>query len=1368
MSNSKWQKPYVVGYDLGNRTVASVAINQDYNVIRQNGHSMAMVNTFNEGQSKADRRGYRAARRGISHKKWLKKQLYREFRKHQTNGNIEAIQRRFQTSWISPRDGQRYSQRPQIQLYLLNGTYPTVWHAVDALIKDDAHRLPVSSADRLGLIYEVFHNLLGRRGHFLMPNLKVDKFMAQTFDFKNLLDRLIQASADDLGLNLNYDLAMFKQAMTMRGGVLKRKDAILSAIQNPQADSLSQTRIKYLATLCAGGTLNPKQLMKLFDLTHDASSKLQLGSADVDDQLALLAHDLPDAALALINVANQVFYQSQLSFLIQPGKSFVDVQLDKYDQFGKDLVLLKHTVLPHLVNSQDRDVYRQLIDRYLNSRGAVREQSRQALLKTGKLDKQSLPIIQKDFVNNVLKKLVKANYDQPLADLIGTHNIERMNAGDFLVKTRSMQNARIPHQAIQAVIRQIIDVQKQVPGLSWLGQQNHANPWFPDETYDLERFFDFRVPYYVGPLVHDTDQSEFSWLVRKAPGTLTVFNFTDKVDLMKSARAFIARLREPDTYLLNEPTMAASSMTYQKFALLDEMNRLRVKVAGHWEKLSYGQRQSLMKLFKQSKTVSLKAAVRKLHTEFSVGNNAEVESHPSRILTGLPQESPKLSGDAAKFNSSLSTYHKWKDSYGFTDDEIQGNYDDLEQIAEILTVFDQDSKLIKQAALKQFTWLTEDQIVRLSKDHLEGWGRLSKKLLLGIKDHHDESILDNMENASVTLNQVLAKPEIKAQIDKYRHQLMISQTTRRQAIDALLDRSYASPAVRKAVHRFAGSLRGIMKQMKFAPKLIVIESGRIDGQGRTRVTPLDKQIEAVLDQLDQSVQHEWQALDANTKKHLRLAQRLYFLQNGRDIYTGRPMDFNNLANTANIDHVVPQRLYKDDSLDNKVLTTSVRNNIKSGDACAINVVDAGGRALWRQLYQQGLMTKAKYQNLCTDWTDPLSQKDARHMLKRSLVETHQVNKLCAQVATMMTADAGTKVLIMRSAVTTLLRSKSAFHDTKNRDANDLHHGVDAFLIAFAGQYLWTRYEWLHPILDYNNYDKLKVPAVTISNVGFGELFNNPSNTLIANRSTGEIVGKVSNLLSRLNHFKMANIRVHYEHGLSAITAGGTIANATIYPAKHLKTNQNYLQVQGHDPAIYGYRQSITNRKMVLLQVTNGKKAGWYRFLGIPRNWENRIVEYVHSQVKNVRIVRDDLTVFDEFTIPGTGLRLAANGTEFGLHNQMVYPNDLLRQINMKNQLNADALKHLIKHMLLQIKHQYRYMIKHSFGAGFAKLQTMDIDAELAKESDIDHLREIVDDLLIGFNCTKARVSFTIGNTRFSSLGRWKQTYWPNVEMLSKK
>ena len=50
------QQPYTVGYDLGNRTVASVVINKDYNVIRQHGHPMALVNVFSEGKSKQERR----------------------------------------------------------------------------------------------------------------------------------------------------------------------------------------------------------------------------------------------------------------------------------------------------------------------------------------------------------------------------------------------------------------------------------------------------------------------------------------------------------------------------------------------------------------------------------------------------------------------------------------------------------------------------------------------------------------------------------------------------------------------------------------------------------------------------------------------------------------------------------------------------------------------------------------------------------------------------------------------------------------------------------------------------------------------------------------------------------------------------------------------------------------------------------------------------------------------------------------------------------------------------------------------------------------------------------------------------------------
>lgn len=1365
-----YTKPYVIGYDLGNRTVASTVINEDYNVVKQNGHRMARVNIFSEGESKQERRAYRSARRGVNRKQWLKKQLYRYFRSHQINGNIDAVQRRFRTSWISKRDTSRLSQKSVKQLYLLRSDlYPTIWHAADALIKNDATRLPDDVAGRIQLIYEVLHNLLGRRGHFLMPNLKVDGFVQQSFDYADLLAKLQQSAASTLNLTLGSDLTKFKSAMTMRTGIMKRRPVLLAAIDNDSLSKSDQNRIKLLAILCLGGNLSKKQLTTLFVLSREPESELKLSSSNVDDQLDVLSRDLSDADMALVNIANQIYYQSQLSFLQKPGKSFVEVQLDNYAQFGKDLVLMKRSILPALASAKQRDSFSQMMTQYLNSEGQVRAKNRRQLLKNGKAEKITQTITQQAFINQCLNNLKKAKYTngRELVDIVGADTVERIHHGDFLVKTRSVQNARIPQQAIQATIRQIIDAQKHESGLEWLGAREHPDKWFSDEKYDLERFFDFRIPYFVGPLVHDTNQSEFSWLVRREPGTLTVFNFTQKVDLIASAQRFIQRLQAKDTYLLDEPVMPASTMTYQRYEVLDELNRLSLKTLSGYRKLTTEQKQSLYELFKQSKTVSLIMAFRKLQTEFNVMPKVNASTDAWRYLKGLSKEAASLDGNKAKFDNSLSTYHKWHDSYSLSDAEIDTHYDDLETIAEILTVFDQDSKLIKQTQLKQFVWLTPDQIKRLSRDHLDGWGRLSKKLLTGIRDENDMSVLDWLWDTQKTFNQVIVRPKFKVQIDGHRTRLLNHQSTRRGAIDALLDRSYASPAVRKVIHRFAGSLNGVMKQMKYPPKLIVIESGRADGRGQSNTTPVMDQIGKLVDKLDVSVQQEWHNVENAGRKSLRLAERLYFLQNGRDIYTGKRIDFNNLSNSENIDHVIPQRLYKDNSLNNKVLTDKVYNNIKSGNQCATQVVTAQGRALWRKLLRDGLMTKQKYEDLNTDWTNPVSVKQGQHMLRRSLVETHQVNRLAAQVATMMTQDYGTKILTMRSAVTGLLRSESQFDQTKNRIANDLHHGVDAYLIAYAGQYLWTKYDWLHSVLDYNDYSKLGKVNFKISQVGFGDLFkkNGSDSDLIVNKRTGEILGTRGKLLTKLNTFDSKWITVAYETGLPAVSAGGTIANATIYPAQKLKKNKNYLPVQGKLPDVYGYRQSVTNRQMVLVRSLKGKNKGHYRFVTIPRNWEDRKIEYVKNNVKNCEIVEDDLTVFDQFEVPGTGLQFAGNGTYFSLRTQMRYSNKLLRQINNKVDFSVDELRDVIKHIIQQVRKQYGYMIRHDMCAGFKQIGRMNVDQELSKEIDKKHLQEIIDDLLTGFNCSSGYVSFSIGDVKFSRLGSWRVNYWPCAEML---
>jgi CRISPR-associated endonuclease Csn1 len=56
----------------------------------------------------------------------------------------------------------------------------------------------------------------------------------------------------------------------------------------------------------------------------------------------------------------------------------------------------------------------------------------------------------------------------------------------------------------------------------------------------------------------------------------------------------------------------------------------------------------------------------------------------------------------------------------------------------------------------------------------------------------------------------------------------------------------------------------------------------------------------------------------------------YILCNwGRDAYSGKPINFDEIETKYQIDHILPQAFIKDDSLDNRVLVASELNNAKS-------------------------------------------------------------------------------------------------------------------------------------------------------------------------------------------------------------------------------------------------------------------------------------------------------------------------------------------------------------------------------------------------------------------------------------------------------
>lgn len=83
------------------------------------------------------------------------------------------------------------------------------------------------------------------------------------------------------------------------------------------------------------------------------------------------------------------------------------------------------------------------------------------------------------------------------------------------------------------------------------------------------------------------------------------------------------------------------------------------------------------------------------------------------------------------------------------------------------------------------------------------------------------------------------------------------------------------------------------------------------------------------------------------------------------MYTGDPIKLEHIKDQSfyNIDHIYPQSMVKDDSLDNKVLVQSEINGEKSSryplDAAIRNKM----KPLWDAYYNHGLISLKKYQRL---------------------------------------------------------------------------------------------------------------------------------------------------------------------------------------------------------------------------------------------------------------------------------------------------------------------------------------------------------------------------------------------------------------------
>ena len=615
--------------------------------------------------------------------------------------------------------------------------------------------------------------------------------------------------------------------------------------------------------------------------------------------------------------------------------------------------------------------------------------------------------------------------------------------GKFLRRLKTSDNGSIPFQLHLEEMNAIFDAQERF------------YPFLSEIRHKLNSLVTFRIPYYVGPLTQKSaaldasGKPRFAWSKRqegKEGEKIYPWNWEDIIDKGASAREFIQRMTGTCTYLYGEPVLPKCSLLYEKFCVLNELNGARWSQDNDkWYRFDAEDRLSIYEeLFERYKSVSFK----------------KVEDWLKQRGEAFPHV--KGGQGEGKFESKLSSHHFFKELLG-TDEWSDQTKQMIEELILWNTLFE-DKKILKEETTKKYgDVLTAEQIKKFCGHRFTGWGRLSKKLLTGIKtevDFRKMSVMDLLVEgdpygehvgSSLILMEILHNKnfefnkEIEAHNEKY--------FSKDQSVENLP----GSPAVRRSVNQ---ALRIVEEIAKIAGKPaahIYIESTRDEDEKKRgkRTTKRNENIKKMLSELKEEYKNAdiFTQLDKHSDEQLSKRLSLYFMQNGKSMYSGKAIEINLIADNTycQIDHVLPQSYIKDDSFENTVLVLSEENQRK-GDSLLLDAdIRRKMAGLWHELHRVKLIGDKKYKNLTRS---VVTDRQMEGFINRQLVETSQIVKFVRMLLKSQYPD--TEICSIKASLSHEIREK--YNLPKIREVNDYHHAHDAFLACEMGRFLSIRYE----------------------------------------------------------------------------------------------------------------------------------------------------------------------------------------------------------------------------------------------------------------------------------------------------------------------
>ncbi len=1197
-------KIYNIGLDIGTESVGWAVVDDVTNKIVKKGNKYLWgVRLFEEAEQAAGRRMSRSTRRRYDRRRKRIKLLQREFKEEIDKVDVNFFKKLQETKYHNDDEQNKtieISKDEMEKVKAYNKRFPTVYHLRDYLTKSE-------QKEDIRLVYLAIHHIIKYRGNFLqagkdfkVENLRVKDKLEETFnnlyqlsDVLNFEKELIDYDKLEKALVCNYAADMEKEVTDVLGAVF------------------DSSFVKEFIKMIKGNEFKVDVVLGIEDVE---SLKLKFKDSSYDDSydnVVAYTGKLMEVMDGYKELYDMLFLKKL--FRDKENATISSSMLDKFTEAKEDLDFLKKLFRTTIdrKTSERENLYKNYKAMFKNVNGekkpCIYEQYMSGSMTYEEFKKEinkSLGIIFSYDVKDELRYLYESKFK------------ERIDNCSFMPRINSTDNGRFPYQLNKQELLKIIEKQgKYYPFL-----METVKDEIGADTYKLVKLLEFRIPYYVGPLNNTTDRKDVinknAWLV-KNEGTenceITPYNFHEIINKEETAERFIKRMISHCTYLTKEYAIPADSILYSEFKVRNELKQ--IKLDG--KRISVELQNFIIDvLFKKESRV----VTEKIFKNF-ISNSTNFSMYSNPVITGYSANK--------KFANTMKSYVDFFGVEGFFKDTPY-NVDDAEQIIEWCTIFE-DKSILKSKILKSYPNLSDSVVDRIVRKKYSGWSNLSKKLLTGIyyeepASHQKKSILDLMIETEYNFMQIITKKTYRFQekIDKE------NAFEKKKKIDyGVVEELATSPATKRGIYQALKIVEELVHYLGCPPKNIMIEMARSD-EVKKRKDNKKEYLTKIYKACKTDIENYAKLFSELNGQEKIDSKRLflYFIQEGKSLYSGKPLDITRL-NEYEIDHIIPRTLIKDDSYDNLALVFRDENQKKAAAFVLPEEYRTYPRkAWWEKLKKIGLISAKKYNNLIRD---RYSEEDIEGFINRQLVETRQITKHVANILKIYYENS--KIIYLKAELSSNYRSKYELY--KFRDINDLHHAHDAYLAAMLGKYK----ECFLPNVDFG---KLRELNKQWYEEGKKDYFKygyviNSMELESENKETGEIFDK--NLYSKLieNTLYRNDIIVTKKTEIRNSGNGSGLYNQTIY-----KKGVGYIPLKDNmPPELYGGYKSINPAYACMVKYSNKKKMS-QRIIGMPiyidiqsKNNPEKKFDYIRKLLSlntedTVEIVRDKIPFYSIF------------------------------------------------------------------------------------------------------------------------------------------